>query len=172
MTDWHCEAYAAERAEKRDRDGNVIGQQAATMARAAEVVIELAQYRELFSSDRYPPGLRPFGGRPGTTVAGLTRTRNGENSTPPVPGDTLRPVLAAALYMVRALAPGIQSLRQEARDYMTVGPRTRDNYRDPDYTDIRAVLRRRVAEGRPLTGSPRSRPGNGCPAAASARATR
>ena len=42
VTDWHCEAYAAGRAEKRDRDGNVIGQQAATMARAAEVVIDRA----------------------------------------------------------------------------------------------------------------------------------
>ena len=52
--------------------------------------------------------------------------------------------------MVRTLAPGIQSLQQEARDYMKVGLRTREKYRDPDYADIRAVLRRRVAEGRPL----------------------
>ena len=150
VTDWHCEAYTAGRCEKHDSDGNVIGQQAATMARAAEVVIELAQYRELFSSDRYPSGLRPFGGRAGTTVAGLTRTRDGENSTQPVPDDILRPVLAAALYLVRTLAPGIRSLQQEARDYTTVGPRTREKYRDPDYADIQAVLRRRVAEGRPL----------------------
>jgi integrase len=150
VSDWHCEAYAAGRAEKRDSDGNVIGRQAATMARAAEVVIELAQYRELFSSDRYPAGLRPFGGRAGTTVAGLTRTRNGENSTQPVPDDILRPVLAAALYLVRTLAPGIRSLQQEARDYMTTGPRTREKYHDPGCADIQAVLRRRVAEGRPL----------------------
>lgn len=77
------------------------------MARAAEIVIELAHYRELFSSDGYPPGLRPFGGRAGTTVAGLTRTRNGENSTLVVPDDLLRAVPAAALYMVRTRARGL-----------------------------------------------------------------
>ncbi len=150
LTGWHCEAYAAERSERRGSDGSVIGRQAPAMARAAETVIDLASYRELFSADRYPAGLRPFGGKAGTTVAGLTRTRNGENSTQPVPGDLLRPALAAALYLVRTLAPGITPLQQEARDYTKVGPRSREKYRDPDYADIRAVLRRRVAEGRPL----------------------
>lgn len=157
VTGWHCEAYTAERSERRDSGGNVIGRQAPAMARAAETIIDLACYRELFSSDRYPPGLRPFGGRPGTTVAGLTRTRNGENSTPPVPGDLLQPVLAAALYMVRTLAPGITSLQQETRDYLKIGPRTRDKYRDPDYGDIQAVLQRRIAGGRPLDRLPPSK---------------
>lgn len=150
VTGWHCEAYAAERSERRSSDGTVIGRQAPAMARAAETVIDLASYRELFSADRYPAGLRPFGGKAGTTVAGLTRTRNGENSTQPVPDDLLRPALAAALYLVCTLAPGITSLQQEARDYTKVGPRSREKYRDPDYADIQAVLRRRVAEGRPL----------------------
>jgi hypothetical protein len=150
VTDWHCDAYAAERSERRGSDGTVIGRQAPAMARAAETVIDLASYRELFSTERYPAGLRPFGGRAGTTVAGLTRTRNGENSAQPVPDDLLRPVLAAALYLVRTLAPGIRSLQQEARDYRAVGPRTREKYHDPSGSDIQAVLRRRVAEGRPL----------------------
>ena len=150
VTGWHCEAYAAERSERRGSDGTVIGRQAPAMARAAETIIDLASYRELFSTDRYPAGLRPFGGRAGTTVAGLTRTRNGENSTQPVPDDLLRPVLAAALYLVRTLAPGILPLRQEARDYRAVGPRTREKYHDPSGSDIRSVLRRRIAEGRPL----------------------
>ncbi len=150
VTGWHCEAYAAERSERRGSDGSVIGRQAPAMARAAETVIDLASYRELFSADRYPAGLRPFGGKAGTTVAGRTRTRNGENSTQPVPDDLLRPALAAALYLVRTLAPGITPLQQEARDYTKVGPRSREKYRDPDYADIQAVLRRRVAEGRPL----------------------
>lgn len=154
VTDWHCDAYAAERSERRGSDGTVIGRQAPAMSRAAETIIDLASYRELFSADRYPAGLRPFGGRAGTTVAGLTRTRNGENSTQPVPDDLLRPALAAALYMIRTLAPQIRSLRQETRDYLRVGPRTRDKYRDPDYADIQAVLQRRIAEGRPLDRLP------------------
>ena len=54
----------------------------------------------------------PFGGgRAGTTVAGLPPTPERRDSTPPVPDDILRPVLAAALYMVRTLAAGIQSLQ-------------------------------------------------------------
>jgi integrase len=154
VTDWHCQAYAAERSERRDSDGGIIGRQAPAMARAAETVIELAHYRELFSSDGYLPGLRPFGGRAGTTVAGLTRARNGENSTPLVPDDLLRPVLAAALYLVRTLAPEVWPLQQEVRAYLEVGPRTREKYRDPDYGDIEAVLRRRIAEGRPLDRLP------------------
>lgn len=154
VTDWHCEAYAAERSERRGSDGSVIGRQGPAMARAAETVIDLACYRELFSSDAYPPGLRPFGGRAGTTVAGLTRARNGENSTPVVPDDLLRPVLAAALYLVRTIAPEVWPLQQEVRAYLEVGPRIREKYRDPDYADIEAALQRRIAEGRPLDRLP------------------
>ncbi|MFJ7997127.1 site-specific integrase [Streptomyces sp. NPDC096310] len=155
VTEYHCTAYAAERARRLDKGGEVIGQQSPTMARAANVVIELAYYQELFSTDRYPADLQPFDGRAASTVAGLRRTRNGENSTPVVPDEVLQPLLGAALYMVQVLAPHILALRDQVRDLQQPAPSPEPRVRG--VAVLEEVVRRRIAEARPLDRLPQGR---------------
>ncbi|MEU8976800.1 site-specific integrase [Streptomyces monashensis] len=155
VTEYHCTAYVAERERRRDKRGEVIGQQSPTMARAANVVIELAYYHELFSTDRYPADLQPFGGRAASTVAGLRRTRNGENSTPVVPDEVLQPLLSAALYMVQVLAPHILVLRDQVRDLQQSTPNPAPQARG--VAVLEEVVRRRIAAARPLDRLPQGR---------------
>ncbi|MER5396128.1 site-specific integrase [Streptomyces sp. NPDC002599] len=155
VSDYHCTAYAAERARRLDKTGEVIGQQSPAMARAANVVIELAHYQELFSTDRYPAGLRPFNGRAASTVAGLRRSRNGENSTPVVPNEILQPLLGAALYMVQVLSPHILALRNHVRDRQQAAPSPERQVRG--VAVLEEAVRRRIADARPLDQLPQGR---------------
>ena len=100
-----CAAYLAHRRQARDQAGAVIGDHSpATRRAAAQVVIDLLSYRELFTADRLPGGLRPWGGASAPAVAEMRSGRE-ENKTPPVPGPVLQPLLAAALYAVTTLGP-------------------------------------------------------------------
>ena len=66
-----CAAYLAHRRHARDEDGTAIGDRSpATRRAAAQVVIDLLNYRELFTADRPRPDLRPWGGASATAVAG------------------------------------------------------------------------------------------------------
>lgn len=107
VTDHLCESYITDRRTGHDKDGSIIEKRGAVNG-AAQVVAGLAQYRDLFTTDRYPGGFRPFGGRAAVAVAGLKTP--GENSTPPVPAEILQPMLAAALYVVDTLGPQVVSL--------------------------------------------------------------
>ncbi|WP_438491410.1 site-specific integrase [Streptomyces asiaticus] len=155
VADYHCTAYVAERSRRLDKTGKVIGQQMPAMARAANVIIELALYQELFSTDRYPAALRPFNGRAASAVAGLRRTRNGENSTPVVPNEILQPLLGGALYMVQVLAPHILALRNQVSDRQQTAPSPARQVRGS--AGLEEVVRRRIAEARPLDRLPQSR---------------
>jgi hypothetical protein len=79
VNDHLCESYIAHRRTGHDRDGAIVEKRGAVNG-AAQVVAGLAQYRDLFTTDRYPAGFRPFGGRAAVAVAGLKTPA--ENSTP------------------------------------------------------------------------------------------
>jgi hypothetical protein len=103
VTDQLCSAFVMERAQRRNEDGKVVGRQESVAAATAQTIADVVRYNELFTTDRFPAGLRPFNGQPGTLVAGAKRSANGENSTPVVPPEVLQPLLAACLYMVQTL---------------------------------------------------------------------
>jgi hypothetical protein len=147
VTDWHCEAYAAERAAHQPVRGARSGDPAHGRVTAMTAIIELALYRDLFTSDRYPASLRPFGGR--NVTAASARPLPAENVTPVVPAAVLQPVLAAALYLVQTLGPHIvaEHHRRRAQLQLPARPRLTRNTR---ISEIIAAVQRQVAEGRPL----------------------
>jgi hypothetical protein len=70
VTQDHCDRYLAERHVRRDRAGAVIGHLDESVARvAAAVIIELAHYGDLFTTDRYPERFIPWNGRSSSQVA-------------------------------------------------------------------------------------------------------
>ena len=67
-----------------DEDGAVVGEHSpATRRAAAQVVVDLVNYRELFTADRVAADLRPWGGATASAVAEMPSGR-GQNKTPPV----------------------------------------------------------------------------------------
>lgn len=59
-----CESYLAHRRFVLDDDGTVVGEQSPAVRRsAAQAVIDLINYRDLFTADRVPADLRPWGVR-------------------------------------------------------------------------------------------------------------
>ncbi|GAA3837542.1 integrase [Saccharothrix violaceirubra] len=150
ITDHFCESYIAERRTGHDKDGAIIEKRGAVNG-AAQVVSGLAQYRDLFTTDRYPAGFRPFGGKAAVAVAGLKTPA--ENSTPPVPADILQPMLAAALYIVDTLGPQVVSLTRHVtaeRERINRLPQPRN----PGWGVLLRAINQRVAEGRPLNRVP------------------
>ena len=118
-----CAAYLAHRRQARDETGAVIGDHSpATRRAAAQVVIDLLNYRELFTADRLPGGLRPWGGASASAVAEM-RSKREENEAPPVPGSVLQPLLAAALYAVTTLGSHAVQLAAELRETATMRSR-------------------------------------------------
>ena len=58
-----CEAYLAFRRYILDEDGNVVGEQSPAVRRAAaQIVVDLVNYRDLFTADRVRADLRPWNG--------------------------------------------------------------------------------------------------------------
>jgi len=113
-----------DRCQSRDETGAVIGDHSpATRRAAAQVVIDVLNYRELFTADRLPGGLRPWGGASASAVAEMRSGRD-ENRTPPVPGPALQPLLAAALYAVTTLGSHAVKLAAELRETATMRSRT------------------------------------------------
>lgn len=145
-----CDSYIAYRRTGHDKDGAIIEKRGAVNG-AAQVVSGLAQYRDLFTTDRYPAGFRPFGGRAAVAVAGLKTPT--ENSTPPVPTEVLQPILAAALYVVDMLGPHVVSLTRRV-----MAERERVNRlpepRSPGWGVLLQAINRRVTEGRPFNRVP------------------
>ncbi|WP_410673176.1 hypothetical protein [Amycolatopsis sp. cmx-4-68] len=114
---------------------------------AAQTMLELGMYSELFTDDRYQPGFRAFKGRAANKIAGYAPSR--QNSTPPVPQDVLRPLLAAALYVANTIGPLVAGLEAQRRERQAEVERMTTAHR-VDRRRMKAVLRRHVAEGRPL----------------------
>lgn len=112
----HCEAYLAHRRYLLDGHGARVGELSPAVRRsAAQVVIELGNYGELFTADRPDPHLRPWGGATASAIAEMPSGRN-MNKTPPLGDDVLQPMLAAALYLVSILGPHAITLNQQIKE--------------------------------------------------------
>jgi hypothetical protein len=117
-----CAAWLAHRTHPRDEAGTIIDANGlSTQVIAAQAVIDLVSYRELFTADRPRQDLRPWRGAPASAVAG--RTSKGENKTQQIPGRVLQPLLASALYMVTTLGPGAAELAAVLRQTATMRQR-------------------------------------------------
>ncbi len=111
-----CEAYLAHRRYLLDDNGHVAGERSpATRRAAAQTVVDLVNHRELFSLDRVPEGLRPWGGAAPSAVAEMP-SGIGQNKTPPVGDSVLQPMLAAANYLADTLGPHAIELIKQVRD--------------------------------------------------------
>lgn len=148
-----CEQYLAFRRYVVDADGVVVGEQSAGVRRAAaQMIVDLVDYRDLFTSDRVPADLRPWGGATASAVAEMPSGRQG-NKTPAVRAEVLQPMLAAALHLVQALGPHVVELNRQIREidnvWATGAPGLR--HRSPTMvSDIKRLLADHQATGTPL----------------------
>ncbi|WP_006247232.1 site-specific integrase [Mycolicibacterium tusciae] len=110
-----CEDYLGFRRYVTDSDGTVVGEQSPGLRRAAaQMIVDLVDYRDLFTTDRVPADLRPWGGATASAVAEMPSGREG-NKTPAVPAEVLQPMLAAALHLVQTLGPHVVELHEQIR---------------------------------------------------------
>ena len=110
-----CEEYLAFRRYVIDPDGVIVGEQSPGVRRAAaQMIVDLVDYRDLFTADRVPADLRPWGGATASAVAEMPSGREG-NKTPAVPAEVLQPMLAAALHLVQILGPHVVELNEQIR---------------------------------------------------------
>ncbi len=148
-----CEQYLAFRRYVVDADGVVVGEQSAGVRRAAsQMIVDLVDYRDLFTSDRVPAVLRPWGGATASAVAEMPSGRQG-NKTPAVRAEVLQPMLAAALHLVRALGPHVVELNEQIREidnvWATGAPGLR--HRSPAMVSaVKRLLADHQATGTPL----------------------
>jgi hypothetical protein len=146
-----CEAYLAHRRHARDAHDRPLGDRSpATRRAAALAILELNNYRELFTTDRYPVGLRPWGGASASAAAEFTKSA--ENKTPPVGQATLQPMLGAALYLTGTLGPLVASLLRAVRqtDGSRRARRTLLATTRLPRRRLTAVLHRHAERGQPL----------------------
>jgi hypothetical protein len=110
-----CMAYLDYRRYVRDADGVVVGERgSATRRSAAQIVVDLVNYRELFSTDRLRADLRPWAGASASAIAEMPSGRT-SNKTAPVTDEVLRPMLAAATYLVTTCGPHAVELHQQTQ---------------------------------------------------------
>ncbi|MFK0258668.1 site-specific integrase [Streptomyces sp. NPDC090445] len=110
-----CDAYMVHRRYVLDEQGAVVGEQSpATRRSAAQIIVDLVNYRELFTADRVPADLQPWGGATASAIAEMPSGRT-ENKTQPVDDAILQPMLAAALFLVSSLGPHAVELAHQIR---------------------------------------------------------
>lgn len=118
----------------------------------------LANHRNLFTVDRVPADLRPWGGATPSAVAEMPNGR-GPNKTPPLSGTVLQPLLAAARYLTTTLAPHVADLADRLRG-TEPAHRMRAHPVDADLASlepvqrITAILDQHVQSGQPLPQLP------------------
>lgn len=147
-----CEAYLAFRRYILDENGTVVGEQGPSVRRAAaQIVVDLVNYRDLFTADRVRPDVRPWGGASASAVAEMRSGRDG-NTTPAVDDEILQPMLAAALHLVHVLGPHAITLNEQIREYDRVDAAraTRPHPTTPPVEDILTVLAHYTTAGTPL----------------------
>jgi len=145
----YCEAYLAHRRYVRDDHGTLIGGRSpATRRAAAQIIVDLVNYRELFTADRFDASLRPWSGASPSAVAEMRSGRDG-NKTPPVEDRVLQPMLAAALYLTGTLGPQVAELAGDARKATSTSRRLPRPTLVPS-EEITAVLDRHVEDHVPL----------------------
>ena len=130
-----------------------MGEQSPGVRRAAaQIIVDLVDYRDLFTADRVPADLRPWGGATASAVAEMPCGRRG-NKTPAVPGDVLQPMLAAALHLVQTLGPHVVELNEQIhqidRAWATKAPGLRHGS-PAMVNDINKLLADHQATGTPL----------------------
>jgi hypothetical protein len=114
VTQQHCDAYLEHRRHTRDERGRPVRERdPASRRETVAAVLDLHAYAELFTAGGYPPGLRPWHGKPASTIAGVIR--RDQNATAPVADRVLRPMLAAALHITEVIGPFLADLRQQVR---------------------------------------------------------
>ncbi|WP_245717889.1 site-specific integrase [Nocardia miyunensis] len=114
-----CEAYLQFRRYVTADNDTVVGEQSGTTGRgAAQSIIDLVDYRDLFTADRVSADLRPWGGATASTVADMRSGHEG-NTTPAVPGEILQPMLAAAVHLVQVTGPHAVALHTQMRQSNT-----------------------------------------------------
>jgi len=147
----HCGRYLHHRSHIYTAGGTVAGDLSpATRRMAVQAVLDLIDYRDLFTTSAVRAGLRPWGNRSSCAVAGLRSAPN-SNSTPPVPQEIFQPMLAAALYVVGTLGPHVRELTRQARTARSNRHLLRQvsgSSRPPG--ELTAVLHRHIATGSPL----------------------
>jgi integrase len=131
-----CEAYLAFRRYILDDNGTVVGEQGPSVRRvAAQIVVDLVNYRDLLTADRVRPDVRPWGGASASAVAEMRSGRDG-NTTPADNDEILQPKLAAALHLVQVLGPHAITLkRTDTR--IRPGRRGQDHTTAPHYATRR-----------------------------------
>ena len=150
----HCEAYLAHRRYVLDEHGTVVGERSPGIRRrAAQAIIDLLNYGELFTADRPDPGLRPWGGATASAIAEMPAGRT-VNKTPPLSNDVLRPMLAAALYLTTVIGPHAVALNKQVREAKRQWGRGSDgNFTMPSHApvaEISRLLDRYLREASPL----------------------
>jgi integrase len=145
-----CQAYLAHRRQVRDEHGEVIGDSSPAIRRAAaQTVIDVLSYGELFTTDRLDPRLRPWAGASASTVA-ETPAGRAENTTPPVPDAVLQPILAAALYLLTTLGPHLAALHDQILQAGYARPLRSGPRASRPIAELTAVLERYQYDGEPL----------------------
>ena len=125
---------------------------------AAQVVVDLVNHRDLFTTDRVPENLRPWGGAAPSAVAEMPSGR-AHNKTPPLDNTVLQPLLAAATYLTTSLGPHAVELAARLRETEPAS-RSRPQPVDPELSSlgpvqrITTLLNRYVQSGQPLPQPP------------------
>jgi hypothetical protein len=151
----HCERYLHHRRYLLDDNDVVVGERSpGTRRAAAQAVVDLVNHRDLFTIERVPENLRPWGGATPSAVAEMPSGRD-HNKTPPLDHAVLQPLLAAATYLSTTLAPHAVELAARLRD-TDPARRSRPQPADPDLSSlgpvqrITTILNQYVQSGQPL----------------------
>lgn len=148
-----CEAYLQSRRYRTAEDGTVVGEQSHAIRRvAAQIIVDLVDYRELFTADRVRADLRPWGGATASAIAEMPSGRMG-NKTPAVADEVLQPMLAAALHVVEALGEHAIELNNQIRETDRTSSVKTPGLRHGSHTavdDIIGVLTDYISTGTPL----------------------
>ncbi|MGY6657645.1 hypothetical protein ACXIZN_36340 [Amycolatopsis sp. TRM77291] len=113
----HCDAYLEEQSWSEEKPGKPRRRLAeATMHEPIKAIQALTLYAPLFKADRYRSGFVPWGTRSAWRVSG--RKAHTPNTTPPVPDEVLRPLVANCLYLVDVIGPRMADLLDQVRAYV------------------------------------------------------
>jgi hypothetical protein len=152
VTQQHCDAWLEHRRHARDERGRPMRERGpASRRETVAAVLDLYSYAELFTVGGYQPGLRPWNGKPATTIAGVVR--RDQNATPPVADRVLQPMLAAALHVTEVIGPFVADLAQQVRAAAVPPPPAaagRRRGRADPVVLITGVLAEHAAAGSPL----------------------
>ena len=154
-----CERYLHHRRYLLDDNDVVVGERGPTTRRvAAQAVVDLVNHRNLFTADRVPADLRPWGGATPSAIAEMS-DGYGPNRTPPLAGTVLQPLLAAASYLTTTQAPHAADLADRLRQ-TEPAEQIRPHPIDAAIASLEpgqriiAILDRHVQSGQPLPQLP------------------